>query len=130
MEKTKLAAMRESKKLLQKQVADHLGLDVSSYCKREKGLVYITIEEWEKISNFLNVPISKIYEPDEGHTFVCNDNDSCNFLGTNNGTNINCTVPQSLLETQAKYIQILEEKLKEFENQKEQNWTSNCDKRK
>jgi transcriptional regulator with XRE-family HTH domain len=121
MEKTKLIEVRESKKLLQKQIADQLNLDVSNYCKREKGLVYIKIEEWEKLAKILDVPLKEIYEPDENHTFICNDNDSCTFLGTNNGTNNYYTIQESLLNNQQKYITKLEEEIASLKRLLEKN---------
>ena len=78
------------------------------------GQIKIHIDEWEKLAKILDVPLDKIYESDEKQVFICNDNASPNFLGTNNSTNNIYTVPESLLETQQKYVTKLEEEIKEL----------------
>jgi len=114
MEKTKLMEMRKSKRIPQEKIAEYLNMSVSCYNRRERGLVYIKNEEWEKLAKILNVPVDDIYESDETHSFICNDNASATFFGTNHGTNNIYTVPKDLLETQQKYIAKLEEEIKEL----------------
>jgi transcriptional regulator with XRE-family HTH domain len=114
MEKTKLLEMRKSKGFSQQYMAEKLNMDVSTYHRRENGQVNIHISEWEKLAKILNVPLSEIYESDEKQVFICNDNTSQNFLGTNNSTNNIYTVPEALLKTQEKYIAKLEEENKEL----------------
>jgi len=115
MEKTKLIEIRKSKRIPQEQIAEYLNMSVSCYNRREKGLVYIKNEEWKKLAKILEVPVDEIYESDEPQSFVCMDNASANFNGTNLGTSNIYAVPKGLLETQQKYIVILEEKIKELE---------------
>jgi len=115
MEKTKLVEMRKLKRITQGQIADYLNMSITCYHRREKGQVYIKEEEWDKIAKFLNVPVDEIYEPDEPQSFTCKDNAFSNHLGTNNGTNYFYTVHKELLETQQKYIVILEKRIKELE---------------
>jgi len=103
--------VRNSKKISQQQIAEQLNMAVSCYSKRENGQVYMRIEEWEKLAKILEVPLSEIYESDDRQIFICNDNTSHNFLGTNNSTNTIYPVPKELLETQQKYIAVLEEKI-------------------
>jgi hypothetical protein len=62
----------------------------------------------------LEVPLEEIFESDEKQVFICNDNTSQNFLGTNNSTNNIYPVPESLLENQQKYINKLEEEIREL----------------
>jgi len=111
MEQTKLIEVRKSKGFSQQQIADLLHIDISNYNRRESGQIKIQIDEWEKLAKILDVPLKEIYESDEKQVFICNDNASPNFLGTNNSTNNLYTVPQSLLETQLKYITKLEEEI-------------------
>jgi len=85
-------------------------MHLSNYSRRESGEVKMNIVEWEKLAKALNVPLSEIYEPDESQILICNDNASGNFI-TNNGTSNNYTVPETLLETQEKYIKKLEEEI-------------------
>jgi transcriptional regulator with XRE-family HTH domain len=114
MEKTKLIEMRNLKRLSQQHIAEQLNMDVSCYNRREKGEVYIKIEEWEKLAKILNVPISEIFETDEKQSFICKDKSSSNFFGTNNGTSNIYTIPEALFDTMQKYITKLEEEIKEL----------------
>jgi len=121
MEKTKLIEMRNLKRYSQQHIAEQLNMDVSCYNRREKGEVYIKIEEWEKLARILNVLISEIFETDEKQSFICKDNAASNFFGTNNGTNNICNIPETLLENQQKYIVKLEEEIKKLRQLLEKN---------
>jgi len=114
MEQTKLIEVRKSKGFSQQQIAEKLFMDVSGYNRREKGQVKINFVEWENLAKILDVQLDEIYESDEKQVIICKDNASINNQGTNNIY----TVPQSLLDTQEKYIKILEEKIKELENKR------------
>ncbi|SHF57400.1 Helix-turn-helix [Chryseobacterium arachidis] len=48
--------------LTQEQMASVICKDVSAYCRKENGQVKLTIEEWLKMSKFLNVSLDSIYE--------------------------------------------------------------------
>ena len=110
MEKNKLLETRKSRGFTQSQIAEKLCMDISSYHRREKGEVKIHITEWEKLSKILDVPLSEIYESEESQYFVCKDNASGNYQGTNTIH----TIPASLLETQEKYIKTLEAEIVEL----------------
>jgi len=58
----------------------------------------------------LDVPVNEIYEPDDNQVFICNDNATGNYQGTNNIY----SVPEYLLETQRKYIEMLEKENREL----------------
>jgi len=107
MEKNKLIEARKSKGFSQSQIAERLCMDTSSYSRREKGQIQIHITEWEKLAKILEVPLKEIYEHEGSQLFVCNDNTSVNYQGTNNIYSI----PESLLETQEKYIKKPEEEI-------------------
>lgn len=62
--KHKLRKLRTDRGISQKQIASIFPTDVSNYNRKELGEVKITKQEWEKISNFLEVPIEDIYEAD------------------------------------------------------------------
>jgi len=94
----------------QRQIANKLCMDTSSYSRREKGQIKIHITEWEKLAKVLEVPISEIFEPEENHLFICKDSAS----GNNQGTNNIYSVPEFLLESQQKYIKKLEEEIAEL----------------
>ena len=110
MEKIKLLEMRKSRGFSQNQIAEKLCMDVSNYNRRENGQVKINIMEWEKIAKILDVPLDDIYESEENQVFICKDNTSVNYQGTNHIY----AVPEFLLETQQKYIKKLEEEIAEL----------------
>lgn len=105
MQKTKLIEARKTKGYSQVKMAEHLCIDVSNYNRRENGLSKITFSEWEKIANFLDVPVEEIYESEESMFFICRDNATGNYQGTNHIYSI----PEYLIENQKKYIEKLEQ---------------------
>lgn len=85
-------------------MADLLFMDVSNYNRREKGTAKISLPEWQKIAETLEVSLGDIYEADENRVFIFNDNSTGNgILNTNN-----YNIPLSLWESQKKYIEKLE----------------------
>lgn len=112
MKKTKLISARTQRSFTQQQLADKLHMDVSNYSRREKGQIKISLKEWEKLAEILNVPIEDIYEAEENMLFVFKDSSTGNYLGTNHFYSI----PEHLLETQRKYIQKLEEEIQRLKN--------------
>jgi DNA-binding XRE family transcriptional regulator len=112
MEKVKLIQLRKTKGMSQQDMAERLYMDVSTYNRKEKGNVEIRAEEWSKIAEILTVRVEEIYEQEESHLFVFKDNATGNYLGTNHIY----AIPESMLESQRKYIALLEaevERLKE-----------------
>ena len=120
MEKVKLIKKRQESNMPQKTIAERLCMDVSSYNRREKGQVKISLQEWEKLAKILNVPMDEIYESEDNQIFICNDSSTVHYQGTNNIY----SVPEHLLETQRKYIAILENEILELKmmNQKTILW--------
>ena len=114
MEKTKLIKMRESKRIPQRQIAEQLNMDISNYNRREKGQIYIKNEEWKKLAKILDVSVDEIYESDDNQSFICGDNVCASFFGTNLGTSNFYAIPESFIETQQKYIAILEKENEEL----------------
>jgi len=90
---------------------------VSSYNRREKGQVKISLIEWEKLAEILEEPIENIYEADDSQVFVCKDSSTVHYQGTNHIY----SVPEYLLETQRKYIEKLENEIREFRGNKSPN---------
>ena len=112
MEKTKLIETRKAKKLSQTAVAEKLSMDVSNYSRREKGQVKISFCEWEKLAGILQEPIENIYESEDTQVFVCRDSTTVHYQGTNHIYSI----PEYFLETQRKYINMLEKELHELKH--------------
>jgi len=114
MEKTKLKEIRNAKRIPQERIAEYLNMSATCYSRRENGQTYIKNEEWLKLAKILDVPLSEIYEPDEKQSNTFKDNISSNIIGTNFGSPSIYTVPESLLETQQKYIAKLEAEIEEL----------------
>ena len=111
MEKNRLSEARSTKGFTQGQIAEKLCMSLSSYQRREKGEIKIRITEWEKLAKVLETPLSEIFEPEETQSFIYHDHAIGNYQGTNN-----ICIPTSLLETQDKYIKLLEEKIEGLTN--------------
>lgn len=107
MVKNKLIAVRTEQGFSQKEIADRLYMDQSQYSRREKGIIKITEDEWDKLSQILSVPVEDIFESDESQVHIYGDQS----VGINNGGGSNTfySVPEYLLESQKKYIEKLEE---------------------
>jgi transcriptional regulator with XRE-family HTH domain len=110
MEKNKLIEARKMKGLLQNDIAEKLFMDTSCYSRREKGEIKITITQWEKLAEILDVPLNEIFEPEENQTFINNDYVQVNHQGTQHIY----PIPESLLESQQKLIKKLEEEIAEL----------------
>ncbi|WP_370897786.1 helix-turn-helix domain-containing protein [Chryseobacterium gossypii] len=107
MQKEKLRNVRKRKGITQQQIADIIATDVSNYSRKESGDVAIRKEEWEKIAQFLEVPVEEIYEEEEVKQINNFDNiTSSNSFGVNNGI-LHFHVPEYLLESQREYIELL-----------------------
>lgn len=105
MIKEKLIQARNKKGFTQQQIADYLCLDVSNYNRREKGQIKVSLKEWDKLAEILDVEVEEIFESEEATFIICKDQS----IGVNHGTNNVYMVPEYLMENQRKYIQKLEE---------------------
>lgn len=99
MVKQKLLEKRLSKKFTQEELAYKIGMETSSYNRRENGVTKISKKEWIKLAKELDVKLEDIYEPEDGIYIIKND------MHTANAVNIS---EYSLL-TMKKYISKLEE---------------------
>jgi len=57
--------IRETQKLMQKDVALHIGVDKSTYSKIEKGLREVTVAELIKMTKLFNLSVDEIINYDE-----------------------------------------------------------------
>ena len=110
MEKVKLIEKRKAKGLSQSEIADKLHMDVSNYCRRENGQKKIAFYEWEKLAKILDAPIGDIYESEDNQVFICKDNTTVHYQGTN----IVYSTSEFLLETLKEYIEKLEKENQEL----------------
>jgi len=113
--KAKLIEKREERGFTQKEIAEKLCMEVSSYSRRENGHTKIPLNNWAKLALILNCQIEDIYEDDENQSFTFNDSTIGNFCTSNNAVSI--TIPENLLETSQKYIKILEKKIEGLEKE-------------
>ena len=118
MEKRKLIDARENKNYTQLYIAEKLGINESSYCRRERGLLKISLDEWEKLSQILDVSIEDIIESDEIQCFINKDNSTVNV--NYQGTNTINSFPEYVVEIQQKYIQKLEEENRQLKERLKQ----------
>ncbi|MFV7235506.1 helix-turn-helix transcriptional regulator [Flavobacterium sp. ZB4R12] len=110
MSENKLLEVRLSKGFSQEELAELIGMDQSSYSRREKGLKKISDTEWTKIAKELGVKKEDLYETSNQSTKV---NNSANVYSFN--------LPNFIIE----YIESLKnentalrEKLKKIESKK------------
>jgi transcriptional regulator with XRE-family HTH domain len=109
MLKQKLIEKRKERGFSQEKMADLLGFDTSNYSRRENGDTKIKIEEWERISQILAVPISEIYEPDDPSIYnITLTNSTGGQVGDNNAvTGIDPKTVESLND----YITVLKQQI-------------------
>lgn len=114
MKKENLSSLRKKRGYSQQQISDLLNMDVSNYQRRESGEKSISMDEWQKLAEILEVPLAEIYEAEEKQVIIFQDH-AQNHHGIGN----TYSIPEYLLEHQLKYISRLEEenaKLREMLN--------------
>lgn len=64
---TKLAALRNQRKLTQKQVATQIGISPAHYAQCEIGMKRLGTKPLQKLAEFYQMPIDELFEasPDE-----------------------------------------------------------------
>ncbi|KQM29893.1 hypothetical protein ASE55_17135 [Chryseobacterium sp. Leaf201] len=110
--KKKLLEKRRQKDITQEDLAFKLGMDTSSYNRRENGITKISRKEWEKIARELKVPVEEIYEPDDGIYVIQNNNPEIN-----DPDDPYKALSQYTLEVLKKYISKLEEENRELKTE-------------
>lgn len=104
MIKTKLIDARKNKNFSQQKLADALCMTVANYNRRENGQTKISLDQWQKLANTLDVPVDEIYEAEESQVFIFNDQATGNVNST-----VNYNIPLSIWETQKKYLEKIEQ---------------------
>lgn len=59
-----IRAARTARGLKQREVADHLAIDPSSYSKLEKGLRNVAVEELRRLAALFDVSLDELVDPD------------------------------------------------------------------
>ena len=104
MIKQKLQEKRHAKKISQEDIAFKLGMETSSYNRRENGITKITKSEWIKLAKILECSLEDIYEPEDGIYVINNENASGNYSGSVNNFNQD----KMVIDTLNRYILKLE----------------------
>lgn len=119
MQKEKLRILRKKKGYTQQQIADVIATDVSNYSRKEGGDVKIIHDEWEKIANFLEVPLEEIYEEEEAKVIIdhptFNDSPGSSVNGNvfgNHTVSITNELAVELIKNLQEYITLLKEDVK------------------
>jgi transcriptional regulator with XRE-family HTH domain len=95
------------KKFTQEEFAHKIGMENSSYNRRENGVTKISKREWDTMAKALEVPLEEIYEPEDG-VYIFHAENSTGNVGSNNNNVFN-TLSEYAVETMKKYITKLEE---------------------
>lgn len=111
MIKQKLISKRKEKGFSQADMAYKLHLGQAQYCRRENGKTQISKSEWNKMARVLETTLDNIYEPEDGVYVINNENASGDYSGSQNHFQ---QMPNHVLETMRKYIELLEKENKEL----------------
>ncbi|MBP1163640.1 MULTISPECIES: helix-turn-helix domain-containing protein [unclassified Chryseobacterium] len=117
MQKEKLRTVRKMKGFTQQQMAEVIPTDVSNYSRKESGAVSITQTEWDKLAQYLEVPVEEIYEEEEAKFIfenpVFNDSPGSNVgnITANNVGNITNELSIEIIKTMQEYIGLLKEEI-------------------
>ncbi|MBB6330523.1 transcriptional regulator with XRE-family HTH domain [Chryseobacterium sediminis] len=117
MQKEKLRTVRKRKGFTQQQMAEVIPTDVSNYSRKESGAVSITHTEWNKLAQFLEVPLEEIYEEEETRIIienpVFNDSPGSNVgnITANNVGNITNELSIEIIKNLQEYISLLKEEI-------------------
>ncbi|HEY8399709.1 MAG TPA: helix-turn-helix domain-containing protein [Cytophagaceae bacterium] len=114
---TKIRKLRELRNLKQEDMADKLGISLTSYGKLERDETDISMERLEQIAKVLGLSVPEVLSFDEKHVF--------NFLHNQNSNQLNYSGPNHFYfpeQVQKLYedkIKLLEEKIKFLEKELE-----------
>lgn len=104
---TKLTSIRKSKMISQEEMATQLGMEQTTYSRKERGISPITQEEWKRFAKILDVSEHEIKDDPiptyKNENFTLHDNS----IGVQY-----IQVHQELLESVLRYNKFLEEEVK------------------
>lgn len=102
----KLINFRKSKGISQKEMADNIAMEQTTYSRKERGISPITDDEWERFAKALGVQEDEIREEKQ----VSIKNENCTF--SDNAVGIQyINIPEQMLETLMKYTKLLGEQI-------------------
>ncbi len=102
---TKLHDARKAKGITQKQMANRIAMEQTTYSRKERGKSPITDEEWARLAKTLEVQVEEIKE--ENTTPVSVKNENCTFNENAIGIQY-VNIPQNVFDIIIKYNAKLE----------------------
>jgi transcriptional regulator with XRE-family HTH domain len=114
MEYQKLYDTRNAKGITQKQMANRIAMEQTTYSRKERGKSPITDEEWARLAKTLEVPVGEIKE--ENTTPVSVKNENCTF--TENAIGIQyVNISQNVFDIIIKYNATMEKNIAKLEEE-------------
>ena len=112
MRHTKLTSIRKSKMISQEEMATQLGMEQTTYSRKERGISPITQEEWKRFAKILDVSAHEIKD-DPIPTYK---NENCTLHDNNIGTEY-IQIHQELLASILRYTNFLEEEVQRLKKE-------------
>lgn len=109
----RLINFRKAKGISQKEMAQKIAMEQTTYSRKERGISPVTDNEWERFAKALDVNIDEIREEKP----VSMKNENCTFHDNSSVNNVGVqyiNVPEQMLETLMKYTKLLEDKIEEL----------------
>lgn len=102
----KLKEHRTKKGLTQQEMASKIGMEQTTYSKKERGLSTVTPNEWQRFAKLLETTVEEINVVEQNIP----KNEHCTFNDQAIGIQIS-NMQENMLEIMKKYIQKLEEEI-------------------
>lgn len=122
----KLFTIRTSKKLSKQEVADMLGMDVTTYGRVESGSRNLEIDKLKLLPQALGIKVDEILdllEIDKGNVFNITNTNEENASGNGYVNNLYAENKESLSEVRSLYSELLNQKDLMIEFLKQENET-------
>lgn len=94
--KKKLKEVRMIKGVKQAVLAESIFVDQAQYSRKERGEVKISINEWKRLANVLQVELEEIYEEEQKTVKIVNNTD--NKDSSINGFEITIKAPKNIFD--------------------------------
>ncbi len=105
----RLINFRKAKGISQKEMAQKIAMEQTTYSRKERGISPVTDNEWERFAKALDVNIDEIREENP----ITMKNENWNLNDNSIGIQY-INVPEQMLETLMKYTKLLEDKIEEL----------------
>lgn len=106
MEHKKLISVRKAKGFTQKQMADRIAMEQTTYSKKERGISPIREEEWTRFAKILGVSIEDIKD-----NLIAGYKKTQSATREDSGASQSVLIPQNVFNIIVKYNEKLEEEI-------------------